>query len=197
MHRSLIAAGALAGALALGCTDQQSPMAPAADPSSPSARAERFPAFAALQMGGDPSNPLALQAGYLPGVTAEDICADPFQGVDTEAQTGQDVFTQPGGFHERVSGRDVHLVLYQFGGGPVVEQCQLVGAPVLGTGTGNFSWNLNVGRSGGRVVIHLTIHGTIDLVSGGQARVLGTARVLILPDGTLFFDEERVRLTPL
>jgi hypothetical protein len=172
-------------------------MAPAADPSSPSARAERFPAFAALQMGGDPSNPLALQAGYLPGVTAEDICADPVQGVDTEAQTGQDVFTQPGGLHERVFGRDVHLVLYQFGGGPVTTQCQLVGAPVLGTGTGNFTWSVNVGGPGGRVVIHLTVHGIIELVSGGQARVLGTARVLILPDGTFFFDEERVRLTPL
>jgi hypothetical protein len=32
---------------------------------------------------------------------------------------------------------------------------------------------------------------------GGQARVFGTARVTFLPDGTLFFDEERVRLTPL
>lgn len=32
---------------------------------------------------------------------------------------------------------------------------------------------------------------------GGQARVLATAQVTILPDGTLLFDEERVRLTPL
>jgi hypothetical protein len=197
MRRSfLLSTAALAGALALGCADQQSPMAPAADPSSPSV-VERLPAFAALQMGGDPSNPLALQAGYLPGVTAEDICADPSARVDTEAQKGQDVFTPSGGLHEHVSGRDVHLVLYQFGGGPVTTQCQLVGAPVLGTGTGNFTWNVNVGGPGGPVVIHLTIHGTIDLVGGGQARVLGTARVLILPDGTLFFDEERVRLTPL
>jgi hypothetical protein len=31
----------------------------------------------------------------------------------------------------------------------------------------------------------------------GQARVLGTARVTILPEGRLLFDEERVRLTPL
>jgi hypothetical protein len=197
MHRSLIAPGALVGALALGCADQHSLMAPTAvDPSSPSARAERLPAIAALQMGGDPSNPLALQAGYLPGVTAEDICADPFQGVDTEAQKGQDVFTPSGGLHEHVSGRDVHLVLYEFGGGPVTSQCELVGAPVLGTGTGDFNWNFNVVGQG-RVVIHLTVHGIIDLVSGGQARVLGTARVLILPDGTFSFDAERVRLTPL
>ncbi len=195
MHRSFLAARALAGALALGCADQQAPTAPAGDPPAPTFRAERFPAFAALQMGGDPSNPLALQAGYLPGVTAEDVCVDPFEGVDTEAQKGKDVLTPSGGFHEQVSGRDVHLVLYQFGAGPVTTQCQLVGAPVLGTGTGKFSWNINANGQG-RVVIHLTIHGTIDLVSGGPARVLGTARVHILPDGTVFFDEERVRLTP-
>lgn len=196
MHRSLIAAGALAGALALGCADQQAPTAPAGNPPAPTFRAERFPTFAGFQMGGDPSNPLALQAGYELGVTAEDICADPNQGIDAEAERGQFVFTPPGGAHQRISGRDVHLILYQYGGGPVTTQCELVGAPILGTGTGNFSFNLNVVGQG-QVVIHVTVHGTIDLVSGGQARVLGTARVLILPDGTFFFDEERVRLTPL
>ena len=49
----------------------------------------------------------------------------------------------------------------------------------------------------GAVTNHVTAQGTIDLVSGGQARVLGTGRVTILPDGTLLFDEERVSLTPL
>jgi hypothetical protein len=41
------------------------------------------------------------------------------------------------------------------------------------------------------------VQGIVDLVSGGQARVLGTARVTVLPDGTLLFDEERVTLTPI
>jgi hypothetical protein len=195
MHRSLIAAGALAGALALGCADQPAPTAPTGNPPVPTFRAERFPAAFGFQMGGDPSNPLALQAGYAADVTAEDICADPNQAL-SGPQKGQDVFTPSGGLHERVSGRDVHLVLYQFGGGPVTAQCQLVGAPVLGMGTGDFTWNFSAAGQG-RVIAHLTVHGTIDLVGGGQARVLGTARVLILPDGTVFFDEERVRLTPL
>lgn len=39
--------------------------------------------------------------------------------------------------------------------------------------------------------------GIVDLLDGGQARVLGTARVTVLPDGTLLLDEERVKLTPL
>ena len=46
-------------------------------------------------------------------------------------------------------------------------------------------------------MLHATVQGIVDLVSGGQARVFGTARVTILPDGTLLFDDERVRLTPL
>jgi hypothetical protein len=41
------------------------------------------------------------------------------------------------------------------------------------------------------------VQGIIDLVSGGQARVLATAQVTILPDGTLLFDKEQVRVTPL
>jgi hypothetical protein len=35
------------------------------------------------------------------------------------------------------------------------------------------------------------------LVRGGQARVHATAQVTVLPDGTVLFNEERVRLTPL
>jgi hypothetical protein len=196
MRRPLVLSPiALAGGLVLGCAEQQAPTVAAENSPAPSVRAELIPVFAAFQMGGDPSNPLALQVGWEPGVTAEDICVDPNEGVDSLAMRGQDVFTPSGGLHERISAREVQLVVYEFGGGPVTSQCQLVGAPVLGTGTGNFTWNFNQGGQG-RAVIHLTVHGTVDLTGGGQARVLGTARVLILPDGTLFFDEERVRVTP-
>jgi hypothetical protein len=41
------------------------------------------------------------------------------------------------------------------------------------------------------------VRGTIDLATGGQARVFGTERITTLPDGTQLFDEVRVRLTPL
>ena len=93
-------------------------------------------------------------------------------------------------------GRDVNLVVYEFGAGPVTDACQLVGAPVVGTGTGDFNYTV-LATAGGAVALHVTAQGTIDLVSGGQARVFATARITVLPDGTLLFDEERVRLTPL
>ena len=192
MPRSFLSATAvLAAALAIGCADQQAPTAVQAVPSF---RAERLPAFTGLLLGGDPSNPLAIRAGYEPGRTAADVCADPFQGIEAEAQKGQDIFTPPGGFHEHISGRGVSLVLYAFGAGPVTDPCQLVGAPVLGTGTGDFNWNVNAGKPGGVFVVHVTVHGTIDLAAGGQARVQGTARVQVRPDGTLHFDVERVKL---
>ena len=67
---------------------------------------------------------------------------------------------------------------------------------IVGTGAGKFTFNASDGARGARVT-HVTVHGTIDLVSGGQARVWATARVTFRPDGTLLFDVERVKLTPL
>ena len=190
----LVPMAALAGALVLGCADQQSPTAPT-DPPTPSLRAERVPVLSPVLLGGDPSNPLAVQAGFEAGLTAEDICPDNGEHVDPNAQ-GQGIFTPPGGLHVSVSARDVSLVVYEFGEGIVTDICQLVGAPVLGTGSGKYTINFEV-TGPGVLAVHATVQGIIDLTSGGQARVLGTARVLILPDGTLKFDVEQVRLTPL
>jgi hypothetical protein len=195
MRRSLLLpTAALAGALTLGCADQQAPTAPS-DPPTPSLRAERVLALAPVFLGGDPSNPLAVQAGYETGLIADDICPDNGEHVDPRAQ-GQGIFTPVGGLIANVSAHDMSLVVYEFGGGIVTDICQLVGATVLGTGSANYSFEL-VFTGQGTFVIHITLQGVIDLVSGGQARVNATARVTILPDGTLLFDEERVRLTPL
>jgi hypothetical protein len=189
----LLSVAALAGALALGCGEQQSPTAPA-DPPAPTFRAERFIHLDAFVLGGDPSNPLALQAGFDAGATPDDICADPFnQGLNGE---GQIVITPPGGALLHTLGRDVNLVVYEFGAGPVTDACQLVGAPVVGTGTGKFIETI-LDTGPGALAIHVTAQGIVDLVSGGQARLLATARVTVLPNGTLLFDEEGVSLTPL
>jgi hypothetical protein len=194
MRHSPLLTAVLTGALMLGCGEPQSPTAPADQP-APSLRAERVPVFSPVLLGGDPSNPLAVQAGYEAGLTAEDICPDTGEHVDPNSQ-GQAVFTPPGGLHISVSARDVSLVVYDFGEGIVTDICQLVGAPVLGTGSGKYSTQLSVSGPGA-TVLHITVHGIIDLVSGGQARVLATAQVTILPDGTLLLDRERVSLTPL
>jgi hypothetical protein len=179
----------LGGALVLGCADQQSPTASPA----PSFRAEHVTLGTAIFFGGDPTNPLVVTAGYEAGITPADVCAGNGgipQGV------GKGVLTPPGGFHGHTFGRDVNLVVFAFGGGPVTDACQLIGAPLVATGTGKFTFNVE--DSGpGATVLHATVQGVVDLASGGQARVFGTARVTILPDGTLLFDEERVRLTPI
>lgn len=196
MRRSLLLpTAALAAALTLGCADQQSPTGLVTEPLAPSLRAEHVPVFSPVLLGGDPSNPLAVQAGYEAGLKAEDICPDTGEHVDPNSQ-GKAHFTPPGGVHISVSARDVSLVVYDFGEGIVTDVCQLVGAPVLGTGSGKYSTQLNVSGPGA-TVLHITVHGIIDLVSGGQARVHATAQVTILPDGTLLSDEERVRVTPL
>jgi hypothetical protein len=192
----LLPTTALAATLALGCADQQSPTAPA-DLPAPSLRAEREPASAGFVLGADVTTSLALQFGFVAGWTAEGLCnTPPPEGIDPTGQKGQTILTPPGGFHANVSGRDVNLVVYQFGGGIITDLCQLVGVPVVGTGTGNFSV-VQQGTSAGGVIFAITVHGTIDLASGGQARLFATAHVVVRPDGTLLFDRERVRLTPL
>jgi hypothetical protein len=190
--RPLFPTALLAGALVLGCGDAPPVTAPA-DPPAPSLRAERLIHLEAFQMGGDPRNPLALQAGFDAGVTAEDICADP--AAQAPNGVGQLVLTPSGGALVHTSGRDVNLFVYQFGAGPVTGPCQLAGAPVVGTGTGDFTFNI-LDTGPGAVVVHVSARGTIDLVRGGQARLHATARVTVRPDGTLLFDEEQVRLTP-
>ena len=90
----------------------------------------------------------------------------------------------------------MNLIVYQFGAGPVSGFCQLAGVPVVGTGAGDFTYQL-ITAPRGTFVGHLSVHGLVDLVSGGQARLFATARVRVLPTGRLLFDVERVRLTPL
>ena len=73
MRRSLLLSTAvLAGTFALGCATEQSPTAPA-DPPAPSFRAEHIIVSEAIYLGGDPSNPLVIGAGFEAGITPEDV----------------------------------------------------------------------------------------------------------------------------
>lgn len=181
---------ALAGAILLGCDDAASPSAPADSP-GPSFRAEHFIIQNAIYLGGDPSNPLIVGAGFEAGITPQDVC-DGNGGIPEGL--GKAVLTPAGGNLSHSSGKDVNIDVFAFGEGSG-DPCAFAGAPLVGTGTGNFTFNV-LGSGRGALVIHATVQGIVDLVGGGQARVFGTARVTVLPDGTLLFDEEVVRLTP-
>jgi hypothetical protein len=113
-------------------------------------------------------------AGYDAGTTPDDVCADPSIGA---GGVGKAVLTPRGGFLAHAAGRDVNLGVFQFGGGPVTTQCQLVGAPVLGPGTGKFTYHV-MDTGPGALVIHVTVQGTVELVTGGQARLFARRRAL-------------------
>ena len=195
MHRSLLVPMAmLAGALIIGCGDSPRVTDPTDSP-GPSLRAQKFINISAFAMGGDPSNPIAMMVGFDAGTTPEDVCADPTGHGNN--LLGQVIITPQGGFLLHVSGHDINLVVLEFGDGPVTGQCDLVGAPIIASGTGKATSETLAARPGAALVAHVTVQGIVNLNAGGQARVLGTARVTLLPDGTLLFDEERVRLTPL
>jgi hypothetical protein len=195
MRRSLLLSTvALTGCFILGCGDPPRITGPGDSP-APSFGAQRFPVFTVFEMGGDPSTSLALLAGFEASVTADDVCAGTAT-VEESGQTGKVVLIPSGGALIQQSARDANIVVYQFGGGPVTGPCDLAGAPLVGTGTGNFQYSIQ-DPGPGAFGAHVTVQGIIDLVSGGEARVLGVARVTALPDGTLLFDHEVVTLTPL
>jgi hypothetical protein len=76
-----------------------------------------------------------------------------------------------------------------------------VGAPLVATGTVFAKQTLNQvfvpGPGPGSLVVVVTVHGIVDLTAGGQARLHGSPRFVIRPDGTLVKDQELVTLTPL
>jgi hypothetical protein len=191
MHRSPASfTAALAGGLLLACTDAPGPSAPT-DPQGPSFRAEHVTLQNAIYLGGDPSSPLVVGVGYEDGITPADVCEG--NGGIPEA-LGKLVLTPTGGAHSHTFGRDVNLDVFAFGGGSG-DPCAFAAAPLVGTGTGKFTFNVqDNGR--GTLVIHATTQGTVDLVAGGQARVFASARVTVA-NGVFLFDDEVVRLTPL
>jgi len=188
----------LVSTLALGCSDQQQPPTdPADDERGPSLSAEHVkdaPVY--FFMGGEPSNPFVLLAGLPPGGTAADLCNGSVAPGDIGDLRGQFILTPPGGslYHEQ--GRNANFVVYEYGGGIVTDPCQFAQSPILGTGTGDFTFNF-MDTGPGALVAHVTARGVIDLAGGGHARVFALVRLVVRPDDPLIFDEEQVRLKSL
>lgn len=156
--------------------------------------------------GGDPRDGLAFFAGPVDPVAAVPIkCADPsiIVPISPGART-QTVTTPSGRIQTNASNDATHIAVWQYGEGIVTDACQLLGAPLVATGVVHYTAHTtNQGllfgdeAGPGATTWHVNAEGIVELTSGGQARLHVTVRILILPDGTFKFDEERVRLTPL
>jgi hypothetical protein len=144
-----------------------------------------------------PDDTLAVAVGF------EEPFADHCADLESPDQPGsaQIVSTPTGGKHLRMSGHDLSVVVFAFAGSAMDYCGDLVGAPVVATGTANFTLSSNdlvLGGAGpGADQVTVSIHGVVDLVSGGQARLFATTQVLFRPDGSFAFDRARISLRPL
>jgi hypothetical protein len=191
---SLSAALLLPVALLVGCTDSGSPTRPTdPTPARPVANgAQLIRGNFGTAFGGAP-NPLVVMLGFDIGVTPADVCGGTFTVSDNSALI---VLTPPGGFLAGAArGHDLPVQVFEFAG-IITNFCDLVGAPLVATGNANYTAPF-LAPSSGAVVGHVTVDGIVNLVVGGQARLFGSARATVRPDGTVLFDEELVRLTTL
>jgi hypothetical protein len=210
-----LAAGVTLGLalLTVACDDRPVPTAPT-DPSaltpgldkasSSGAQVERTDFPFGFAGGGDPRDNLAFFVGPLDPVAAAALkCPDPDVIAPVSPGARAQIVTVPTGrVQVRAITREAHIAVWQFTG-PVTSTCPLVSAPVVATGIVHYTVTTTdadaFGGAGGpgAATWHVNAVGVVDLTSGGQARLHATARILVLPDGSLRFDEERVRLTPL
>jgi len=213
---SQTASGAHAAATALGaallfvaCTDHptapdttenaQTPALAAASSGGAQVVRTDFP-FGFLG-GGDPRDNLAFFVGPLDPVAALVIkCPDPSIIAPVSPGARAQIVTAPSGrVNIHAITRQAHIAVWQFTG-VITSTCQLIGAPLVATGVVLYTveiTNADFPAGPGAFHEHIDAVGTVDLTSGGQARLHATARILVLPDGTLGFDEERISLTPL
>jgi hypothetical protein len=134
MHRFLIAAATLAGALALGCGDPQSPTAPA-NTISPSFRAatERFPAQTSFITGTD-------QGTIGVGLTADQWAAQCATGESQEANEWTLLFvTRPDGSQKiTFTGQNLDIVIWDVPGSTPFPG-DICGEDPVYTGTGHIT----------------------------------------------------------
>lgn len=151
----------------------------------------------AFIVGPDPNTGLTLEAGFTDPITSKNCThLGDFLGVLTQQQvstpSGREQFTTPS--------QDVVVFVYDASQVPGVDVCELAGVPLVATGTATVEWGeKNVPPPGllgpGAGTVHITVHGVLDLTSGGQVRVQSSVHVLF-KDGALVHDREDVTLSP-
>jgi hypothetical protein len=141
---------------------------------------------------GAPTN-LALAVGF------EDLATECAGGqVIVSPQRGQAVFTPSGKGQLHTFTREAFVQVFDYSA-PLTDFCDPAGAPVVASGTVTFSQVVHEVPEGapGAFSLHVTVQGTVDLTSGGQARLSALAQAVVRPDGTLVLDRATVRLTPI
>jgi hypothetical protein len=180
----------------VGCTDRGI-TSPAGDDAIERSQAATFrgatidrSSFVGTVFGGGPPQNLAVSVGnatvcpFSPGSPAPlMIVQTPSGKIPTHAVT-----------------REANVQVFEFSAGIVTDACDLLDAPLVATGTVFFTHIATFeppGTAPGSFRIHVTVHGIVDLVEGGQARLQAIANFVIRPDGTLVKDQEPVTLKPI
>jgi hypothetical protein len=195
MHHFLLPTAVLAGAFALGCTDQPTPSEPA-DASQPSFRTEQKPEGPGAQVTrsgfqfifiNDPDRDYSLTIGTPIEEAPEcggsgEITAGTIQVVTTPAELER--------FIARV--RKGEMTLYgRFSANP----CELTEADVVARGQGNA--NLLILTRSTNVLFTIQATGTVELTGGGLAHLVVKGHFHIEPDGSFRVHVDRFRLQPI
>jgi hypothetical protein len=134
---------------------------------------------------------LAILVGMNGDVTPADVCA----GNVTNSPNSHAlvVLPPPGGFLAgHGHGQDVPILVYEYTG----DLCDGVGETLIASGTGSFEIS-TIAPINGNFMGAGAVRATLDLVSGGQARLFIQGPTYILADGSVKFDKTRIIFTPL
>ena len=180
---------AAAVALLVGCADNTGMPTDQGPHAKPDMRgAEVIPADVSFLV---TNAALAILVGMNVGVTLADVCA----GNVTNSPNSHAliVLPPPGGFLAgHGHGQDVPILVYEYTG----DLCDGVGETLIASGTGRFEVS-NLVPINGNFMGAGAVQATLDLVSGGQARLFIQGPTYILADGSVKFDKTRIEFTPL
>jgi hypothetical protein len=186
----------VASTLIFGCADQPTPAEPYAPVPEPTLGATNAPPASGATVVRAPFGPgvLSGHVQYAVAVGFEEPFAEHCNDLESPNQQGSTliVFSPSGRVHVKGSGKSVNVRVYEFPG-VAASNCDLVGAPLVATGTVDFNLTVIDGPPG---AVHVGVknHGIVNLIGGGQARLHATGFTLIKPDGSFAFDHVRIIL---
>lgn len=188
-------AGALVGALAIGCGDQQPLTAPATDIPTPSYSATVEHVTAPFPFGvfgySDGTRTLIFGAPFEDLV---EFCPDPIPPVDLMKQIA---VTRPDGSIKHLAvGKDMNVIVFEEAG--AADCAELLDAPRY-TGTARVLTTDNdlfvSGNRGESTLIQVT--GTLANESGQKFHLVSINHFVLAPDGTVLNSKVTIQLTPI